>query len=640
MAITTLESDKTVKVPYGFKGEKITIAEMIKSPEFTSLEPLFAERILEMIRDNPSIGILKGGGGRTEEQVRNLFYANYKKIADAPDYENDPSKYEQIKSGKLKWNPEDSQWYRRATDRTVAVPGGSWHEGGYAVDFTGNIDLAGRVSKKYQLEQVTGTGETHHFQPLGVPISKRMFLELKNNYGIDAIKTPLSPDLLLYINKEIASNVPRHPQRIKKVLDAALAKFKDSLPGADEQTVREQFLTFAGQSASPVKVDWSQVREITPTTVAKAVAPRTTTTSTIPATTTTGVPKTTTTTVKPTTTTIPAGLTPLEIMQNTAAEYANNLGTTTTMAPQTTTTMPVTTKPPKPTSTTMAPTTSTTVPTETQPTVPRPGQSPASTTTSTLPLRSTTTNPSQSVATTTTVPTQNDFPSSIAPTLLNPATLSADGGQYALGVSGRRIYNSSGKLLRYEGYKYTSPTTKQVSEPKYFTGDEDALYGLSIEALSTLQNAMYNVGRLGKGYTPGVVDPKTTSAYKSLLITANGYGEDFETTISRLATTGSSARGGALTQYRVSNDADVRAIMNKVSQQTLGRKLGEGDLNRLSGLYRELERTSGQSNAAEIVQPPQVETFTQNKLEEMFPEDTNARQFGSYLTAIEKKYNL
>ena len=264
----------------------------------------------------------------------------------------------------------------------------------------------------------------------------------------------------------------------------------------------------------------------------------------------------------------------------------------------------------------MAPPTTTTTSPPTQPTVPRPS------------------------APTTTVPMQNDVPSSIAPTLLNPATLSADGGQYALGVSGRRIYNSSGKLLKYEGYKYTSPATGAVSEPKYFTGDEDALYGLSIEALSTLQNAMYNIGKLGKGYTPGVVDSKTTSAYKSLLITANGYGEDFETTISRLATTGSSARGGTLTQYRVSNDADVRAIMNKVSQQTLGRKLGEGDLNRLSGLYRELERTSGQSNAAEVVQPPQVETFTQNKLEEMFPEDTNARQFGSYLTAIEKKYNL
>jgi hypothetical protein len=274
----------------------------------------------------------------------------------------------------------------------------------------------------------------------------------------------------------------------------------------------------------------------------------------------------------------------------------------------------------------MAPPTTTTTTPPTQPTVPRPGVT-------------TTTVPKPGV-TTTTIPTQNDVPSSIAPTLLNPATLSADGGQYALGVSGRRIYNSSGALVKYEGYKYKSPVTGKLAEPKYFTGDEDALYSLSVEELSNLQNAMYNVGKLGKGYAPGVVDSKTTSAYKSLLVTANGYGEDFKTTITRLATTGSSTRGGQLNQYRVSNDADVRAIMNKVSQQTLGRKLGEGDLNRLSNLYRELERTSGQNTAAEIVQPPQVETFTQNKLEEMFPEDTNARQFGSYLTAIEKKYNL
>ena len=290
MAITLTPSDKTVKVPYGFKGEKITIAEMVETKEFTSLEPLFAERILNMIRDNPSIGILKGGGGRSPEDVRKYFYANYTKINNAPDYENDPAKYEQIKAGKLKWNPEDGEWYKMTGRGVYAVPGGSWHEGGYAVDLTGNVPLAGKVSKNYQIEQILGQGETHHFQPLGVPTSKRMFLELKKNYGIDAIKTPLPPDILLYINKEIASNVPRHPERIKKVLDAAIAKFKSSSPGSDDQTVFKDFLTYAGQSASAMKVDWSQVREITPTTVAKAVAPNTTTTTT------TVKPKATTTT--------------------------------------------------------------------------------------------------------------------------------------------------------------------------------------------------------------------------------------------------------------------------------------------------------------------------------------------------------
>ena len=273
------------------------------------------------------------------------------------------------------------------------------------------------------------------------------------------------------------------------------------------------------------------------------------------------------------------------------------------------------------------------------PTIPVPG---ATTTTSTLPRRPTTTNPRQSPAPTTTVPTQNDVPTNISPTLRNSGIVSSDGGSFAIGVSGRRIYGPDGALVKYEGYKYKSPITGEESVPLYYEGDDTkTLYSLSVESLSTLQNAMYNVGRLSKGYSPGVVDPKTISAYKGILATANGYGEDADTTLTRLASGGAAARGGQLNQYRVSSEADVRAIMNKVAQQTLGRQLGEGDLNRLSGLYRDLERTSGQNNTtAEIVQPPQVETFTQNKLEQMFPEDTNARQFGSYLTAIEKKYNL
>lgn len=292
MAIEIQDSDYQVKVPYGFKGEKITIAELIKSKEVKSLNPLFAENIINLIRDNPSIGILKGGAGRSEEQVNALFYQNYKKIKNAPDYENDPQKYDQIKNGALKYNSEDSSWYRRV-GKTVATPGSSWHTGGYAVDFTGDIALAGKVGKKYQLEQILGTGETHHFQPLGVPISKRMFLELKNVYGIDAIATPLSPDILSFINKEIASNVPRHPQRIKKVLDAAIAKFKIDTGTSDDVAASSSVMTEDGRASTKTTIAWDKVVKVSPTTVAKALA----------TTTTTAVPRSTTTTSRPTTTT-------------------------------------------------------------------------------------------------------------------------------------------------------------------------------------------------------------------------------------------------------------------------------------------------------------------------------------------------
>jgi len=627
MAITNLDSDKTIKVPYGFNGEKITIAEMVKTKEFTSLEPLFAEHILDMIRDNPSIGILKGGGGRSEEQVRNLFYANYKKIADAPDYENDASKYEEIKSGKIKWNPEDSQWYQRVTNKTVAVPGGSWHEGGYAVDFTGNVDLAGKVGKKYQLEQITGTGETHHFQPLGVPISKRMFLELKNTYGIDAIKTPLSPDILLYINKEIASNVPRHPQRIKKVLDAALAKFKTSLPGADEKTVREQFLTFAGQSASPVKVDWSQVSNPTPTTVAKAVVPRTTTTTT-----------STTSTLPPTTTTTsPKTGTPLEIMQNNAAEYANNPTatvppSTTTLAPQTTTTVP--------------PSTTTTVPEQVggqrslAPSQSEYGARPSqpTPTTTTIPVTNTTMKPTSttmSPSTTTTQPptTQSTIPGSGA-TAADVFTGNTT-ASYAGGIDPN--YKGITKQTGYgtDGYTYT-------------TNDWQSIFELTSNEVITVQQQLM---KAFPGFVPGVLgdktDSKTIKAYKQALSRINLLNQDTASPlrgktvlnqIELLTKNPAAQTSTALPSYQLNNPIDLKAVFKKAAQDSLGHNLGEGDLNNLVETYQaqQLAYQRKVSTGGVVTAPPSPQTFATQSIQKDFGDEVDIKKMDNIFSSIDK----
>lgn len=597
MAITTLDSDKTIKVPYGFKGEKITIAEMIKTKEFTSLEPLFAERILNMIRDNPSIGILKGGGGRSEEQVRNLFYANYKKIADAPDYENDASKYEEIKSGKLKWNPEDGEWYRRTTSKTVAVPGGSWHEGGYAVDFTGNVDLAGKVGKKYQLEQVTGTGETHHFQPLGVPISKRMFLELKNKYGIDAIKTPLSPDILLYINKEIASNVPRHPERIKKVLDAALAKFKTSLPGADEQTVREQFLTFAGQSASPVKVDWSQVSNPTPTTVAKAVVPKTTTTTT--STTSTLLPTTTTTLAPQTTTTIPSATTttaPEQIGgQRSLAPSQSEYGARPSQPASTTTTIPVTNTTMKPTSTTMSPSTTTTQPPTTQSTIV----------------------PGAGGATAADVFTGNTNAS------------------YAGGID--PTYKGITKQTGYGTDKYT-----------YTTSDWQSIFELTSNEIITVQQQLM---KAFPGFVPGVLgdktDSKTIKAYKQALSRINLLNQDDSSPlrgktilnqIELLTKNPAATAAVSLPSYQLNNPIDLKAVFKKVAQDSLGHNLGEGDLNNLVETYQaqQLAYQRKVSTGGVVTTPPSPQTFATQSIQKDFGDEVDIKKMDSIFTSIDQ----
>lgn len=252
--------------------------------------------------------------------------------------------------------------------------------------------------------------------------------------------------------------------------------------------------------------------------------------------------------------------------------------------------------------------------------------------------------------------------SRVSPDLQKPDILVEGDGetfQYAIGVKGRKVFDAEGKLIRYEGYKYIPQSAKTAEktlglpgfaaglaqEPQYFSGDEDQIYGMSVENLSNLQRAMNAIGLLGDNYAPGVADNSTRNAFANLLEQANGYTEDYDAAILRLASVGGTGRGrGSLTQYRVSNENDVKSIISRVSKQQLGRNLGEGDLNRLAQIYRGLEKeaglAAGSTTQAEVPSAPSVEVFAESQLGQMFPEETNARQFGSYLEAIKEKYQI
>lgn len=223
--------------------------------------------------------------------------------------------------------------------------------------------------------------------------------------------------------------------------------------------------------------------------------------------------------------------------------------------------------------------------------------------------------------------------------------------QYAIGVKGRKVFDEYGNIVRYEGYKYYRPgvgtpygSMPSPQQPRYFSGDEDKIYGLSVENLSSLQRAMNAVGLLGDNYAPGIADNSTRNAFANLLEQANGYGEDYDAAILRLASIGNGTGKGSLTQYRVSNESDIKAVISRVSKQTLGRNLGEGDLTRLAQMYRTLEKeaglAAGSKTVAEVEAAPSPEAFTESQLGKMFPQETNARQFGSYLEAVKERYQL
>ena len=622
MEIVILPSDKITKVPYGIDGKtKITIAQMIQTKEFKSLDPVFARRVLQLIRDYPTFGILQGGAGREEGTVTKLFYDNYDIIKNPKDYENIPSYYKKISAGLIKWNPEDKKWYKRVTNRTVAVPGGSWHTGGYAVDFTGDYSKAVKVSEKYGIKQILGQGEYHHFQPAGLPTSKRMFQYLKERYGLDPVKNPLPQELLDWIDSEVSSNVPRQPTRILSQLDPRIEAYK--------QSIAPKPIDILANALNPKKVPTYnfgvEPLPVEPVDTTTTTRPSTTsTTSTTVPPTTTVRPTTTSTRPATTTTTEPERIGGQRIMAPTAAEYGQRVSTTTsTAAPATTST----TVAPKKTTTTTSTTSTTVAPKKTSTTT---------STTSTLPIATTTTMAPK--------PTEEkEDPSVPGQVDTDEIVITPSGGSgFAGGIDPN--YKPPSKL------KFTDPNKPYV----YTLQDWQMLLTMpQADVLSIQRNLMkaypgFKPGSMGNPY-----DPKTIKYFKSALARINqfsvdpndsfGLGIRGKTTVDAIAIiakvpmSAGTETAGALQPYRLTSPTDLKAIFKKVSQDSLGRTIGDGDLNRMVEAYQANELKYQKTYAAGGVatQQPDPTTFAQSKIQQDFSGEVNVNKLDEIFSAID-----
>lgn len=618
MEIVVLPSDKITKVPYGLDGKtKITIAQMIQTKEFKSLDPVFARRVLQMIRDYPTFGILQGGAGREEDTVRNLFYANYDIIKNPKDYENIPSYYKKISAGLIKWNPEDKKWYKRVTDRTVAVPGGSWHTGGYAVDFTGDYSKAVKVSDKYGIKQILGQGEVHHFQPAGLPTSKRMFQYLKERYGLDPVKNPLPQELIDWIDSEVSSNVPRQPTRILSQLDPRIEAYKRSIAPHP----MDVFTNALNAKKTPVYdfgVDPLPVEPIDTTTSTRPATTSTTSTTstTVAPTTTAARPTTTSTRPATTTTTEPERVGGQRSMAPTAAEYGQRVTpTSTTMAPTTTSTTVV----PKTTSTT---------------------------TTSTLPIATTTTMAPRKTSTTSVKPANSESPDTTIPGQIDTddIVITPGGGQgYAGGIDPN----------------YKAPSKFQFTDPNkpytYTTQDWQMILTMSSDDVISIQR---NLMKAFPGFKPGQLglrtDPKTIKYFKSALARINQFSVDAtdalgigirgKTTVEAVAAltkipmVAGTEPAGALQPYRLTSPTDLKAIFKKVSQDSLGRTIGEGDLNRMVEAYQanELKYQKIYAAGGTATQQADPTTFAQSKIQQDFGGEVNVNKLDEIFSVLDK----
>ena len=144
-----VNGDKTKGATIPFKNGQVPLNDLVNSPEFSSLNASFKNRLLKMFEDNPNVGL--ADGHRSEADQKALFL----------------SRYTESEDGDVSWN---GKRYRHVSGAPVAPPGTSMHELGLAADLTGDLDWVEKNAAKYGLKSFGSEhGEPWHVQPAELP---------------------------------------------------------------------------------------------------------------------------------------------------------------------------------------------------------------------------------------------------------------------------------------------------------------------------------------------------------------------------------------------------------------------------------------------------------------------------------------
>ena len=265
--------------------------------------------------------------------------------------------------------------------------------------------------------------------------------------------------------------------------------------------------------------------------------------------------------------------------------------------------------------------------------------------------------PQETPTPTTTVPAQKSVADQLKEILTNaqnggfsslPAGSVSPSSRSAIGVQGTQTLDPlTGKPTGYFGFQ-TKETLPQLggfepagqtvaNQPKYFSGDEDAINSYSKETIAQLQYNLSKNGLMGRKYTPGIVDNQTRSGFKELLGISNRQGTDWVNALGSVSQAGAST-GTKLPAYQLTNPEDLKAVFRKAAQDSLGRNLQDGDINRLVETYQAQEaqyQKQVSTVGGVVTQAPSAQAFAQSAINKDFGTEVNTRKLSDIFGAID-----
>jgi hypothetical protein len=159
-------NDASTFVPYGYNGARISLSELKQKPDFQKLNSRFRDRLLNMMRANPNIGV--GGGYRDSGSQRTMFLDRY----EVTDEETD-----------IFW---EGKYWKKVKGADAAPPGQSMHEIGLAADLVGDLAWMNANASRFGLQHFANVNnEPWHVQPDDLPRSRRQYEEQGAPWGTD-----------------------------------------------------------------------------------------------------------------------------------------------------------------------------------------------------------------------------------------------------------------------------------------------------------------------------------------------------------------------------------------------------------------------------------------------------------------------
>lgn len=254
--------------------------------------------------------------------------------------------------------------------------------------------------------------------------------------------------------------------------------------------------------------------------------------------------------------------------------------------------------------------------------------------------------------TTTTPPAQQPATGGLGGATFTPMGVVSEGKKYeqAIGVEGQRVTEVATGTRTYEGYMAPSQQARIASgmgvpfvpnipkiEPRYFSEDIDKLGSMSRGYIANWQMKMNQAGLLGNEFTMGVADNSTLSAYREVLGVANREGVSDAEAVQLIAQRRVKLGGGTVTRYRLTNEDDVKAIVDSVAQQLLGRTLSDDQAARIARAFQQEELSAQKAYAAggAVQEAPGVQQFVTSSIEKDFGEQVDTRKLGDIFGSID-----